>query len=679
MPDASRPLDLVHPLQGSDSRYAFSTGNTYPAVGVPRGMTLWTPQSGDGVFLFDRRHPKLAGIRATRSPSPWMGDFGHFDVTATLGPLLLTPGARAQAYALGLARSAPHRFEADLVRDGIGVAVTATDRCGVLRFALPPGTDEAFLVVQAGAGTGPEPSEARADAGRGVLAGVSRANHGGVAEGFGCRFVARVEGAEVLDAGVFTPAGVEPGRSAVEHPRAGAFLRIRPGGGGPVTLRIGTSFVDEAHAMNHLRREIGDRSFDEVAAGTAEVWDHWLGRFEDPPAEFTARRVFFHRRLADGPVPHADARAGPRRRARPPRPPRRPRAPRRALHEQRLLGHPPHRVPAADARRPRGLRRDRRGLPGVLPGRAAGCPSGPARATATAWSGRTWTASSRRRSSTGSPGFDAEEAYEAIRRNAFEPGDPAGRWGRLGLASYLEHGYVAEGDAPYSVCRTLDFAYCDWCVAQVARRVGRDGDAEELLRRSGNYRNLWHAGSGFMRPRRADGSWVEPWSEFGWGGAYIEGGPWQHSWTVPHDLDGLAELAGGREALADRLESLFTRPPRCEPGPYGQEIHEMTEMALAVDRDGRSFGQYAHSNQPSHAILWQLAELGRHGFVREQLRRVTSSLYTPEDLPGDEDNGEMSAWLVLASWGRYRLCPGSTRWTRLHPEAPPERGAAPRD
>ncbi len=268
------------------------------------------------------------------------------------------------------------------------------------------------------------------------------------------------------------------------------------------------------------------------------------------------------------------------------------------------------------------------------------------------------------------PGFDVEEAYEAIRRNAFEPGDPGGRWGRLGLESYLELGYVAEEAAAYSVCRTLDFAYCDWCVAQVAARVGRTEDAAVLLERSLNYRNLWHAESGFMRPRRSDGSWAEPWTPFDWGGAYIEGGPWQHSWTVPHDLDGLAELAGGREALADKLEAVLATPPRYTPGHYGEEIHEMSEMALAVDRDGASFGQYAHSNQPTHAILWQLVALGQQGFAREQLQRVTRDLYTPDHFPGDEDNGEMASWFLLSTLGVYRLCPGSTGWTRLRAPRP---------
>jgi predicted alpha-1,2-mannosidase len=261
------------------------------------------------------------------------------------------------------------------------------------------------------------------------------------------------------------------------------------------------------------------------------------------------------------------------------------------------------------------------------------------------------------------PGFDRHEAYAAIRQHAFTPGDPGGRWGRVGLEPYEQLGYV-DDRIPHSVCRTLDFAYCDWCIAQVAARLGHDDDARTLTRRSRRYRHLWDPGVGFMRPRRADGTWAEPWDEFAWAPAYIEGGPWQHSWAVPHDLDGLAGLIGGRDALADKLERLFETPPRFGVGGYPEEIHEMTEMALARDRDGRSFGQYAHSNQPSHAVLWQLHELGRHAFADAQITRVCRDLYTPDDLPGDEDNGQMSAWYLLTTLGRRRPCPGRPLGTR---------------
>ena len=349
-------------------------------------MTHWTPQTRDAPFLFDRRHPKLAGIRATHSPSPWMGDFGHFNAAASLGPPLPTPTARAQA--AHRFQAAPHRFAAELPRDGIRLAVTATACCGVIRIDFPADAGEGCVVIQTGRGTTDAVSSARVDADGRTLRGTSRANHGGVAENFGCRWVATVEGAEVLSSGTLTPEGVAPGTRAVEHARAGVFLRLRPNG--PVTLRIGTSFVDGEHARAHLRREVEGAGFDEVAAASV------LGCLARPAAlplggpDHPARLRFGA--VARGPVPDADARARHRRRDRSPQPVRRPRSPRRRVHEQRLLGHPPHRVPAAHAHRPRGLRRDRGGLPRRVPAERLAAQVGEFRATATAWSARTPTA-----------------------------------------------------------------------------------------------------------------------------------------------------------------------------------------------------------------------------------------------------------------------------------------------
>ncbi len=292
MPASPRPLDLVNPLQGTDSGRAFSRGNTYPAVGVPRGMTYWTPQTSDGAFVFDRRHPKLAGIRATHSPSPWMGDFGHFDVSATMGPLLPTSMARALAVHQDRVHASPHRFEAELVRDAIGLSVTATAHCGVIRIAFPPGIEEGFLAIQSGLGSADALSSASVGADGRSLRGTSRANHGGVVGDFGCRWVATVENAEVLGAGTLTPDGVSPGVRRAEHARAGVFLRVRPASDAPVELRIGTSFVDRAHAWDHHRREVAGVAFDEVAARTAGLWEAWLDRLPCPSEDETTRIVF---------------------------------------------------------------------------------------------------------------------------------------------------------------------------------------------------------------------------------------------------------------------------------------------------------------------------------------------------------------------------------------------------
>jgi predicted alpha-1,2-mannosidase len=649
------PLNSVNPLQGTASDRSFSTGNTYPAVGVPRGMTYWTPQTSDSVFIFDRRCPKLSGLRATHSPSPWMGDFGHFDVLPVVGPPGLTPTQRATAFSVRDSTFAPHRFTTRLPRRPIAIDLSATDRAAVIEFTFHGDVgDQAGVVLQAGASPSTAPSSMWVRDGGRTVVGVSRACHGEAVAGFGGWFVAEVSGADVTRSATLTPEGLLRDGESIDDRRAGVYLQLRPHG--PVTLRIGTSFISEAQARLNLRREIGDREVDAVAEASARAWDAWLRKA--PPAEqvHAEPRRYHSAMYRVGLFPTK-------------------------MHEPDEHGRPQHFSPYDGRVHPGVLYTnngfwdtyrtvypllgliDPEGFGQIVEGFLAAYREG-------GWLPK-WASPGYRDCMVGTHldsviaeavahdihGFDWAEAYEAIRRHAFEPGDPHGRWGRQGLASYLERGYV-DDRTPHSVCRTLDFAYCDWCIAQVARHLGYEADAETLLGRAQNYRHLWHAGVGFMRPRKAAGAWVEPWSEWDWGPAYIEGGPWQHSWTVPHDLDGLAELIGGRDALADKLERLFDTPPRFDIGRYPDEIHEMTEMALARDAAGRDFGQYAHSNQPSHNLLWQLQALGRTGFAQPQIDRVLRDLYTPDDLPGDEDNGEMSAWYLLSVLGRPRPCPG---------------------
>ena len=158
-----------------------------------------------------------------------------------------------------------------------------------------------------------------------------------------------------------------------------------------------------------------------------------------------------------------------------------------------------------------------------------------------------------------------------------------------------------------------------------------------------------------MRARHGDGMWAR-FSEFEWGGPYVEGGAWQSSWAVQHDPKGLIDLVGGAETLAGRLIQLLNTPPKFEVGHYGFEIHEMTEMAQA------QFGQYAHSNQPVHHLLYLLIESGRPDVAHPTLHRVMRELYTPNHFPGDEDNGEMSCWYLWSALGIYPACPGKPEY-----------------
>ena len=261
-------------------------------------------------------------------------------------------------------------------------------------------------------------------------------------------------------------------------------------------------------------------------------------------------------------------------------------------------------------------------------------------------------------------GFDVNDAYAGLRKDAFEVPPKRGAVGRPGLTDYLSRGYVPEGRAAYCLSSTLDYAYDDWCVAQVAAALGKADDHDVLVKRSQNYRASWDPSTGFFRPHNADGSWAhEPFDPFGWANGYVEGGPWQDTWNVPHDVAGMAQLLGGRQAMADKLDRLLGQPPVFHVGGYGGVIHEMTEMARA------HFGQYDHGNQPVHHVLYLYAAIGQPWKTQYWTRRVCQELYNsgPAGFPGDEDNGEMSAWFVLSSAGLYPLCVGDPTYTLSSP------------
>jgi predicted alpha-1,2-mannosidase len=207
---------------------------------------------------------------------------------------------------------------------------------------------------------------------------------------------------------------------------------------------------------------------------------------------------------------------------------------------------------------------------------------------------------------------------------------------------------------------TLDFAYGDWCIAQVAKVLGREELVEEYSRRARNYRNLFDPESGFMRGRDKEGKKADFFDPVSWGGEYTEGSAWQSSFAVPHDVEGLAELYGGREKMVEKLDALFAEPPHYRVFGYGAEIHEMTEMAL-ID-----FGQMAISNQPSFHLPYLFAALGEQDKTDHWVEKLARETFSPTEdgYPGDEDNGTTSAWYILATLGLYRLCPGSGKWIR---------------
>ena len=227
-------------------------------------------------------------------------------------------------------------------------------------------------------------------------------------------------------------------------------------------------------------------------------------------------------------------------------------------------------------------------------------------------------------------------------------------YGRQGTEDYLTYGYVPN-HYHESVNHTLDYAYSDFCISQVAKVLEEEEMTKKYQQQSLNYQNIFDYESGFMRSKDKDGKFREPFSANRWGQDYAEGSAWQSSFAVYHDFSGLIGKYGGSERYKEKLIELCNQPPTFDPGGYGFEIHEMSEMA-AIE-----FGQLAISNQPSFHYPYLFSYIGQPEMAQPLLKQLMTQTFddSPMGYPGDEDNGSMAAWYIFNSLGFYPVTPGT--------------------
>jgi predicted alpha-1,2-mannosidase len=240
----------------------------------------------------------------------------------------------------------------------------------------------------------------------------------------------------------------------------------------------------------------------------------------------------------------------------------------------------------------------------------------------------------------GVDGFDMNIAYESMKHSA-ELRE------HRGLGAYIDQGFISTEEERESVSKVLEYAYDDWCIAQVARKLGWTADYERYMARAQSYKNVFDHATGFMRPR-SNGSWVEPFDPREVTFAFTEANSWQYTFFAPHDISGLIELMGGREQFAHKLDELFTTDSRTT----GREQVDITGL----------IGQYAHGNEPSHHMAYLYNYVGQPWKTQARVRQIMDQFYKPEPdgLIGNEDCGQMSAWYVLSAAGFYPVTPGST-------------------
>ena len=244
------------------------------------------------------------------------------------------------------------------------------------------------------------------------------------------------------------------------------------------------------------------------------------------------------------------------------------------------------------------------------------------------------------------PGFDREKAFEAIRKTAMDDG----RGGDL----RKKYGYIPCDRMNEAVAYDMEYALADGAAARAAEALGREDDARFFETRSHSYRNYFDPQTGFMRGRDSKGGWRTPFSPFASthrADDYCEGNAWQYTWLAPHDVGGLVACFGSREALLEKLDSLFTVSSIVEGGETSPDISGL-------------IGQYAHGNEPSHHVLYLYTMLGQPWKTADKVREVLTTLYhdRPDGLSGNEDVGQMSAWYVLSSLGMYEAEPAGGRY-----------------
>lgn len=688
---SSHPTDYVDTRRGSNANANFSRGNNFPAVAMPHGFNFWTPTTNAGsnwIYQYQERNgddnrPRIEAFGLSHEPSPWMGERQTFQVM----PAQVASGApplKRETRALSFGHDAEvahpdyYRVRFD---NGVMTEITPTDHAAMFRFTFTEKRSQLIfdnLNDEASVTLDPED---RAIQGWSDV--KSRLSTGATRLFFYAEFDKPV---------------TESGRLTGEKRDAASawfgFDTARKGGK-TVTMRIATSLISVDQAKANLAQEIAATdSFDSVRERARKAWDERLGMIAVEGATRDERTILYSNLYRLFLYPNqAYENTGSKE-----KPVWRYASPFSAPVGENTPTHTGARIvdgqpyvnngfwdtyrtawpayvlftPTEAGRMIDGFVQQYRDGGWIArwssPGYAdlmVGTSSDVAFADA-------WLKGVRN--------FDVASFYQSAIRNASSVSDVKGA-GRKGIERSLFNGYtddkVAEGLSWSMDGYINDFAIGNLAAALAKAPPSGDGygsygdDAAWYRSRALGYANLFDPAVGFFVARDPAGKWrwdAKDFSPIRWGGDYTETDAWNMAFHAPQDGAGLAALYGGREALGAKLDEFFSTPGKFDVGDYGDVIHEMLEA-----RDVR-MGQYGHSNQPSHHIIWMYDEAGQPWKTQDKLRDAVSRLYVGSEIgqgyPGDEDNGEMSAWWLFGAAGFYPLRMGTPEYAIGAPHFP---------
>jgi predicted alpha-1,2-mannosidase len=651
------PVDYVNTLQGTNSRFELTRGNTYPTTALPFGMHTWTPQTGkngDG-WKYQYFKKTIRGFQQAHQCSSWTNDYCVYSFMPVNGKLVVNEDERATGFQHEHETARPNYYKVTL-DNHIVTEIAPTERGAHLRFSFPKG--KSFLVLDGYTGTSQVkiwPAERKIT---GYVSNNRMINGSLLKSYFEIHFDKPFK-----SYGTWENSGntIQEGKLEGEGKGTGVYIQFRDGV--KVSAKVASSYISQEQAAVTLEAELGKfRQLEDTKAAAARVWNQHLGRIkveggtEEQTATFYScffRASLFSRMFYeidkegnsyyfspyDGKVHKGymftDTGFWDTFRAQ---------FPLNTIMYPTMHGR--YMQALLDAQEQCGW------LPSWSFPNEAGSMIGNHAISllADAWA-------------KGIRTFDPGKALQAYLHEATNKGPWGPANGRDGWKEYYQLGYVPYPAYREATAKTLEYAYDDFCGYQLAKESGNHFYENIFARQMFNYRNVFDSSTGFMRGRDKSGAWTPGFDPVEWGGPFTEGNAWHWQWSVFHDVQGLINLMGGDANFNSRLDSVFSVANTVKVGTYGGMIHEMTEMVMA------NMGQYAHGNQPIQHMIYLYNYSNQPWKAQYHVRNVMEKLYnsTENGYPGDEDQGQTSSWYVLSALGFYSVCPGTDQYVMGSP------------
>ena len=644
---------------GTDSKYELSNGNTYAAIGLPWGMNYWTPQTnemGNG-WAYQYAADKMNGFKQTHQPSPWMNDYGYFSLMPITRKMVFKEKERQSWFSHKAEVSMPFYYKVYLADHHVTTEIAPTERAAFFRFTFPE-KDSAFVVIDAidkGSYVKIIPAENK-------IIGYSTRNRGSVSENFRNYFVIQFNMPFRVSKGWDQDHWVN--KDEIKSSHAGAAIGFGNFSSSTmIEAKVASSFISFEQAELNLKREIGNKNFDQIKTEGKTRWNEVLGKIkvsggtEDQLRTFYSclyRTVMFPMKMyeldAQNKAIHYSPYNG------------------KTMEGKRFAGtgfwdtfralYPLLNLvyPSISREMQEGLINDYKeggwlpewsspGYRGIMIGNNSASVVSEAYVK-------------------GLRGYDIETLWQALVHGAHHEGPAA--TGRKGVEFYNQLGYIPNDvKIDENVARTLEYAYDDYAIYTLGKALGKaDSEINEYKERALNYKNLYYPRFSLMAPKSKDGKFTADFNPFSWGGPFTEGNSYHYSWSVFQDINGLKNLMGGDRKFISMLDSIFMLPPNFgDYSYYGEVIHEMREMQIA------NFGQYAHGNQPIQHMIYLYNYTSQPYKSQYWVREVMNRLYTPnpDGYCGDEDNGQTSAWYVFSALGFYPVTPAHPEYVTAAP------------